>query len=52
VNDAGTIRETAQRLVSRELHPGRRFRLVGVGVSNFGEVRQLSLFDEATASLR
>ncbi len=51
VNDAATIRETAQQLVSRELLPSRRFRLVGVGVSNFGEVSQLSLFDKATASL-
>lgn len=52
VGDAATIRETAQQLVSRELLPGRRFRLVGVGVSNFGEVGQLSLFDEAKASFR
>jgi DNA polymerase-4 len=52
VNDVATIREMAQRLVSKELLPGRRFRLVGVGVSNFGEVRQLSLFDETKTSLR
>ena len=52
VGDAATIRETAQQLVGRELLPGRRFRLVGVGVSNFGEVGQLSLFDEAKASFR
>ena len=52
VNDVAIIREMAQRLVSKELLPGRRFRLVGVGVSNFGEVRQLSLFDETKTSLR
>lgn len=45
VDDAATVQEVAQRLVRRELLPGRRFRLLGVGVSNFAEARQLSLFD-------
>ena len=46
--DLSAIQEVAQRLVDREMLPGRRFRLLGVGVSNFGEGGQLSLFD-ATA---
>ncbi len=45
VSDVATIREAAQQLVSRELLPRRRFRLVGVGVSNFGKISQLSLFE-------
>ncbi len=45
VNDAAIIQEVAQRLASRELLPGRRFRLLGVGVSNFAESAQLTLFD-------
>ena len=47
-NDAGPIRDTAWRLLSGELTPGRSFRLLGVGVSNFAEadaVRQLSLWE-------
>ena len=38
-----TILEVAQRLLSRELTPGRTFRLLGVGVSSFGVEAQLSL---------
>ncbi|MDA1129222.1 MAG: DNA polymerase IV [Chloroflexi bacterium] len=46
------IKEAAWRLLSAELEPGRTFRLLGVGVSNFGEDleagdiedRQLPLF--------
>ena len=47
-NDAAPIRETAWRLLSAELTPGRSFRLLGVGVSNFAEpdaVRQLTLWE-------
>ena len=47
-NDATPIRETAWRLLSAELTPGRSFRLLGVGVSNFAEpdaVRQLTLWE-------
>ena len=42
------ILETAWRLFSRELTPGRSFRLLGVGVSGFGEQEefQLPLFGE------
>ncbi len=45
-NDTGPIRDTAWRLLSVELTPGRSFRLLGVGVSNFAEPeseRQLPL---------
>lgn len=45
-NDAAPIRDTAWRLLSAELTPGRSFRLLGVGVSNFAdadEERQLPL---------
>ena len=31
------VLETARRLLSKELTPGRAFRLLGVGVSNFGD---------------
>ena len=47
-NAAGPIRETAWRLLAAELTPGRSFRLLGVGVSNFADadaVRQLSLWE-------
>jgi len=46
--DSSPIKETAWRLLSVELSPGRTFRLLGVGVSNFGETseRQLSLFGD------
>jgi len=44
-DDAETITRTAQRLLERELLPGRLFRLVGVKVSNFGAAGQLALFD-------
>ncbi len=45
-NDAAPIRDTAWRLLSAELTPGRTFRLLGVGVSNFADAerqRQLPL---------
>ena len=43
------ILEMAWQLVSRELTPGRTFRLLGVGVANFGTVSQaqLPLFETA-----
>lgn len=47
-HEAGPIRALAWRLLSAELTPGRTFRLLGVGVSNFAEpdeVRQLSLWE-------
>jgi DNA polymerase IV len=37
------ILETSWRLLSAELAPGRAFRLLGVGVSTFGEEQQLAL---------
>ena len=45
--DAGPIKGTAWGLLSAEISPGRAFRLLGVGVSNFGEPErlQLSLWD-------
>ena len=45
-NEPDPIRALAWRLLSAELTPGRTFRLLGVGVSNFtepDEVRQLPL---------
>ena len=43
-----TISDTAWRLLSAELTPGRSFRLLGVGMSGFGQVedRQLPLFGD------
>lgn len=35
--------DTAWKLISPELTPGRAFRLLGVGVSSFSEVEQLAL---------
>jgi DNA polymerase-4 len=43
-NDADSITGVATGLVSREVREGRRFRLVGVGVSNLGDSAQLPLF--------
>ena len=37
------IRDTAWKLLSPELTPGRAFRLLGVGVSSFSQVEQLAL---------
>jgi DNA polymerase-4 len=36
-DEEAIIRETAWRLLSAELSPGRSFRLLGVGVSGFAE---------------
>ena len=52
------IKETAWALLSAELEPGRTFRLLGVGVANFGddwdrgepEEQQLPLFADDDAS--
>ena len=46
-NDPGVIAATADMLLLREVAPGRRFRLLGVGVSNFAEVLQQPLFPAA-----
>ena len=49
-----TISATAWRLLSAELTPGRSFRLLGVGVSGFGqemEEMQLPLFNGLGESL-
>ena len=45
VSDALAIQEVAQHLLDREVLPGRRFRLLGVGVSAFTESEQLTLFE-------
>ena len=46
VNDTLVIQEAAQRLLEKELLPDRSFRLLGLGVSNFGQSHQLPLFDQ------
>ena len=38
-----TISDTAWRLLSAELTPGRSFRLLGVGVSGFGQMEEMQL---------
>ena len=43
VSNETMIFEVARVLVSREMKPGRRFRLVGVGVSNFQAIAQPAL---------
>ena len=45
ISDASVIQEVAQRLLEGEMGAGRRFRLLGVGVSNFTASGQLELFD-------
>ncbi len=47
-HDPEPIKETAWRMLAGELGPGRTFRLLGVGVSNFGKTaqQQLTLFDD------
>lgn len=42
-DDATLITHVAARLLAGELQPGRRFRLLGVGVSGFEQVQQLAL---------
>ncbi|MEE9199581.1 MAG: DNA polymerase IV [Dehalococcoidia bacterium] len=46
-NDKDVILRTACELLRRETGPGRKFRLVGVGVTNFSEASQLALFPPA-----
>ena len=43
-SDPATIAAAADALLLREIAPGRRFRLLGVGVSNFAEMLQQPLF--------
>jgi DNA polymerase-4 len=42
-DQADVIAGVAQRLLAVELHPGRRFRLIGVAVSGFRDAQQLAL---------
>ncbi|MDA1096954.1 MAG: DNA polymerase IV [Chloroflexi bacterium] len=42
-NDSGVIARVSRQLLERELEPGRHFRLIGVGVTNFQEIVQLPL---------
>ena len=42
-NDSGVIARVSLILLERELEPGRQFRLIGVGVTNFQEAVQLPL---------
>jgi DNA polymerase-4 len=44
INDYETLKAITSHLLQREIAPGRTFRLVGVGVSNFVETHQLPLF--------
>ena len=46
-DEVDTICRAASELLRRELSPGRRFRLIGVGVSNFRDDYQLSLLTPA-----
>ena len=46
-SEADAISQVARNLLLRELRPGRSFRLIGVGVTNFQETFQLSLFTPA-----
>ena len=43
-DDAETIFRVARDLMRRELRPGLEFRLLGVGVTNFQESSQLTMF--------
>jgi nucleotidyltransferase/DNA polymerase involved in DNA repair len=42
-DECQTILDAARRLLNPEVRPGRRFRLLGVGVSGFAEGQQLEL---------
>ena len=46
-DDSKVVFQVACQLLKRELGPGRRFRLVGVGVSNFQESFQMALLPPA-----
>ncbi len=52
MNEPGDIRQAAMHLMDKELAPDRKFRLLGVGVSNFAESDQLSLFAPAPDETR
>ena len=43
-DDVEAILKTARRLLERELRPGRSFRLIGAGLSNFTGMVQLPMF--------
>ena len=45
-NQFQTIQNEAHKLLRKELLPGRKFRLVGVGIRNFQEEFQLPLLLE------
>ncbi|MFP3975550.1 MAG: DNA polymerase IV [Dehalococcoidia bacterium] len=45
VQKPGELRDIAMDIITREMVPGRAFRLIGIAVSNFVEVEQLRLFD-------
>ena len=46
-DDKDFFLHTACELLRQEIRPGRKFRLVGVGVTNFSETAQLALFPPA-----
>jgi DNA polymerase-4 len=48
-DDEATVLEAARRLLAHELTPGRRFRLLGIGLSGFVDAIQLALPLEMTA---
>lgn len=50
VRDIQELQRVSRRILKKELSPGRRFRLLGVGVSGFGPSSQLSLFDLDTTA--
>ena len=43
-DDEEAIRSAARGLLRRELRPGRRFRLLGVGVAGFSDIYQMALW--------
>ena len=45
LRDAHELQRVSQRILQKELFPGRKFRLLGVGVSGFVPPGQLPLFD-------
>lgn len=48
-DDESTVLDAARRLLAHELTPGRRFRLLGIGLSGFADAIQLALPLEMTA---
>ena len=47
VQEVTIVNHIAQEILKKELTTGRRFRLIGVGVSNFASTGQLPLFDQS-----